>query len=64
MRKPETLSTAVSRGASGARTVCDMKSKSGVYVDAERVTEPRPLRDGDVIELGNVTLVFLANAEA
>ena len=51
-------------GDSGAWVVHDLGSKNGVYVNAERVTEPRPLRDGDVIELGNVTLVFLTNAEA
>jgi hypothetical protein len=33
-------------------------SRNGTFCNDERVTAPRPLRDGDVIQLGETTLVF------
>jgi hypothetical protein len=47
----------------------DLKSANGLFVNGERVTEPRPLKDGDVIRLGEVVeivyeAVTAAEAEA
>jgi len=42
--------------------VRNLGAKNGVVVNGERV-ETRPLRDGDVIRVGDVTLVFVSRAE-
>ena len=36
----------------------DLGSKNGTFVGGVRVTAPRELHDGDVVELGNMRLVF------
>jgi hypothetical protein len=37
----------------------DLRSANGTFVDGERVTEPRALKDGDLLRLGNhVELAF------
>lgn len=37
----------------------DMKSRNGVYVNNQRITDETPLADGDVILVGLTTLLFL-----
>lgn len=44
-------------GASGA-AVEDLGSKNGTYVRGQRITESRPLADGDQIRLGSVVITF------
>jgi pSer/pThr/pTyr-binding forkhead associated (FHA) protein len=39
-------------------TIEDVGSRNGTFVNDERVTGPRRLRDGDVIKLGRSTVVF------
>jgi DNA-binding winged helix-turn-helix (wHTH) protein len=46
-------------GPTGA-TIADLASRNGTFVAGERVTTPRPIADGAVIELGAATLVFRA----
>ena len=44
-----------------ARDSCairDLGSKNGTFVGGVRITAPRELRDGDIVELGRVRLVF------
>ncbi len=41
-------------------TIADLESSNGTFVAGERITEPRVLADGDVIELGAATLTFRA----
>jgi len=41
-------------------TIADLESSNGTFVAGERITEPRILADGDVIELGAATLTFRA----
>ena len=36
----------------------DLSSKNGVFVRGERITDPTPLRSGDEIRIGSLTLVF------
>ncbi|WP_053227379.1 FHA domain-containing protein [Solirubrobacter soli] len=38
----------------------DGRSRNGCFVNGQRVREPRPLRDGDRVRLGNAELVFRA----
>ncbi|MET0403872.1 MAG: FHA domain-containing protein, partial [Cystobacter sp.] len=40
----------------------DQDSPNGVYLNGQRVEAPRPLQDGDVIELGRTLLRFQAPA--
>lgn len=42
----------------GVATIVDLESSNGTFVGGERVTAPRRLSDGDVIELGAATIVF------
>jgi len=46
-----------------AFTLRDMESPNGIYVNGNRVEEPAPLADGDVIELGQTLLRFQAAVE-
>lgn len=43
-----------------ATTIVDRDSSNGTFVGGERVTEPRRLTDGDVVELGAAALTFRA----
>jgi len=45
-------------------TIVDLDSINGTFVGGQRVTEPRPLADGDVIELGSAALTFRAWSDA
>lgn len=45
-------------------TIVDLESINGTFVGGQRVTDPRPLVDGDVIELGSATLTFRAWSDA
>jgi pSer/pThr/pTyr-binding forkhead associated (FHA) protein len=45
--------------AEDERTVVeDLGSKNGTFVNGERVEEPRPLRPGDRIDVGGITVTF------
>lgn len=44
------------RPGAGGATIEDLGSSNGTLVNEERVTAPRPLRDGDVIRLGDTSL--------
>lgn len=48
----------------GGATIVDLASSNGTFVAGHRVSEPRRLADGDVVELGAATLVFRAWSEA
>ncbi|WP_396627315.1 FHA domain-containing protein [Luteitalea sp.] len=48
----------------GAATVEDLESSNGTFVRGVRVTEPRALVDGDVIELGAAAITYRAWADA
>src|SRR5215471_7642309 len=48
-------------GDNGYR-ISDLGSRNGTFVNQERVSEPRPLRSGDVINLGRSRLVFQSSA--
>lgn len=50
-------------GPAGAM-IADLASRNGTFVAGERVTSPRPLADGEVIELGAATLVFRVWSDA
>jgi parallel beta-helix repeat protein len=50
---------AISREAGGF-TLQDLGSSNGTFLNDQRVTEPRILRDGDRIRVGNTNLVFCA----
>ena len=39
-------------------TLEDLGSKNGTYVTGTRVTDPRPLNDGDQVRLGSVVMTF------
>ncbi len=43
-----------------AALVSDLDSSNGTFVAGQRVTTPRPLADGDVLELGSATLTYRA----
>lgn len=47
----------------GGFTLEDLGSPNGVFVNGQRVTEPVPLADGDVLELGRTLLRFQAPLE-
>ncbi|NVJ27302.1 FHA domain-containing protein [Myxococcus sp. AM011] len=47
----------------GGFTLEDLGSPNGVFVNGQRVTEPVPLADGDVVELGRTLLRFQAPLE-
>ena len=38
--------------------VVDFQSRNGVYVNGEKISEERPLQDGDEIMIGDTRLVF------
>ena len=42
----------------GVARIEDLSSKNGTFVASERVVDPRPLRDGDVITVGDYELTF------
>jgi pSer/pThr/pTyr-binding forkhead associated (FHA) protein len=42
----------------------DDASRNGSYVNGERITEPRTLRDGDVLRFGDSVVTFRAPAPA
>jgi pilus assembly protein CpaF len=44
--------------ADGKRTIRDLKSRNGTYVDGKRIAAPTELADGAVIQLGDFTLLF------
>jgi DNA-binding winged helix-turn-helix (wHTH) protein len=46
--------------ATETTTIVDLESSNGTFVAGERITGPRTLGDGDVIELGAATLTFRA----
>ncbi len=52
----------IHRGWDGV-TIRDLGSKNGTKIDGTRITAPTPLRDGVLIELGNVALRFRDPAE-
>jgi pSer/pThr/pTyr-binding forkhead associated (FHA) protein len=37
----------------------DMKSKNGVLVNGQKITQETPLNEGDEIKIGNTTLTFM-----
>jgi DNA-binding winged helix-turn-helix (wHTH) protein len=43
-----------------ATTITDLESSNGTFLAGERITQPRLLADGDLIELGAATLTFRA----
>ena len=47
----------------GVATITDLESSNGTFVRGERVSAPRRLSDGDVIELGAATMVFRSLAD-
>lgn len=47
----------------GEWTLTDNKSSNGTYVNRQRITS-RPLRDGDIVQVGQATFGFQANAAA
>lgn len=49
---------AIERTANGTR-VRDLGSKNGIAVTGERITGERPLRDGDVLRMGETVLRFV-----
>lgn len=46
----------------GAWLLSDLKSSNGTFVNGEPVTEPRVLRDGDILTFGKVTFTFRTTA--
>jgi pSer/pThr/pTyr-binding forkhead associated (FHA) protein len=42
----------------GQTTVEDLSSKNGTYVNGERIHQPTPLKDGDRIEVGSLTVTY------
>ena len=40
----------------------DTRSKTGTYINAEKIDKPRALADGDTIVFGNAVFVFVENA--
>lgn len=42
--------------------VTDTRSKTGTYINAEKIDKPRALADGDTIVFGNAVFVFVENA--
>ncbi len=39
-------------------TISDLGSRNGTYLNDARLTEPRPLRHGDLIKMGHCTITF------
>jgi DNA-binding winged helix-turn-helix (wHTH) protein len=42
----------------GQTTVEDLSSKNGTYVNGERIHQPTPLKDGDRIEVGSLSVTY------
>ena len=42
----------------------DLQSRNGTFVNGDRVTEPRPLADGDLIRFGKIIMTFNIAREA
>lgn len=42
----------------GAYHALDMRSANGVYINGRKIEDETPLRDGDVIEVGNSKISF------
>lgn len=53
----------VSRGPGGELTIEDLGSANGTFVNGERLSEPRVLRAGDVIRLGQSQLAVEAGTD-
>lgn len=51
------------RGAQGFM-IEDLGSRNGTFVNSEKVSEKRPLADGDIVRLGKVILTFNVASEA
>jgi pSer/pThr/pTyr-binding forkhead associated (FHA) protein len=41
-------------------TLVDDESRNGSYLNGQRVSEPHPLRDGDVLRFGDTVVLFRA----
>src|ERR1043166_2632076 len=54
---------AVVRRLQGGYTIVDLRSANRTYVNGEPITERR-LREGDVIRIGQTTLVFESSSRA
>jgi CRP-like cAMP-binding protein len=54
----------VRRLADGAYELRDSESTNGTFLGGQRVTEPVRLRDGDEMQIGDLTLVFRAAVPA
>ena len=50
--------------ADGGYAIRDLKSRNGTFVNGERIGSETVLLDGDVIQLGDFTLVFRAGDKA
>jgi pSer/pThr/pTyr-binding forkhead associated (FHA) protein len=46
------------RRIDGKAVIYDLGSSNGTYVNGERVVDPRPLKPGDIIHVGQTELVF------
>lgn len=48
----------VQPGPGGGHLLADLRSTNGTYLNGLRLEQVAPLRDGDRLELGNITLVY------
>ena len=44
--------------SAGGATLEDLDSKNGTFLRGNKVTQPAPLSDGDLIRVGSVSLTF------
>jgi hypothetical protein len=44
--------------ASGGYTIRDLETRNGTWVNGQRIAEDHTLRDGDLVQIGTVVLVF------
>jgi diguanylate cyclase (GGDEF)-like protein len=44
----------------GSVSITDLGSSNGTYINDEKIDEPRLLKDGDIIRLGNIVFKFFA----
>ena len=42
----------------GSASIEDLSSKNGTHVNGRRVTQPMPLKDGDEIQIGSMTVTY------
>lgn len=54
----ESTHAALQRAGNGAWTVTDLSGKAGTFVGKKRIQDPTPLKKGDRLRLGNVTVRF------